>query len=162
MCTTTTLHKRLLRYMDVRISAAAHETTSVPATSSSKVCPKCGATSKSGKRSCCARGGAWFKNCGDAGDTEFGHTWAEGIQTCEHSGNLDVLKSPRQVMLRHAGVVDCPLDLDRPCNATKRRKNTHDPVRMSNVGITDSGFCVGVAKATVRTCTLFIMLYIRM
>ena len=46
-------------------------------------CPKCGTTKKSGELSCCARGGAWFKNCGDVGDTKFGHTWAEGIQACE-------------------------------------------------------------------------------
>ena len=45
-------------------------------------CPKCGITKKSSKRSCCARGGAWFKNCGDDSDSEFDHTWAEGIQAC--------------------------------------------------------------------------------
>ena len=37
---------------------------------------------KSDKRSCCARGGAWFKNCGDADETKFDHTWLEGIQAC--------------------------------------------------------------------------------
>ena len=47
------------------------------------VCPKCGSAKKSGKRSCCAPGGAWFKNCGDAGDTEVDHTWAEGVQACK-------------------------------------------------------------------------------
>ena len=49
------------------------------------LCPKCGAIKKSGERerSCCARGGAWFKNCGDVGDTKFDHTWAEGIQACK-------------------------------------------------------------------------------
>ena len=47
------------------------------------VCPKCGIAKKSGKLSCCARGGAWFKKCGDAGSTKFDHTWAEGIQACE-------------------------------------------------------------------------------
>ena len=49
----------------------------------SSACPKCGTSSKSGKRSCCVLGGAWFKNCGDAGDRNFGHTWAEGIQACK-------------------------------------------------------------------------------
>ena len=48
----------------------------------SPLCPKCGTIKESGKRSCCARGGAWFKNCGDAGDAQFDHTWAEGIQAC--------------------------------------------------------------------------------
>ena len=49
----------------------------------SVVCPKCGTTKQFGKRSCCARGGTWFKNCGDAGDTKFDHTWAEGVEACQ-------------------------------------------------------------------------------
>ena len=49
----------------------------------SLVCPKCGTTKKSGKLSCCARDGAWFKNCGDAGDKKFDHTWVEGIEACK-------------------------------------------------------------------------------
>ena len=52
-------------------------------TSTKAVCPKCGTVKKSDKRSCCARGGAWFKNCGDAGDTQFDHTWLEGVQACK-------------------------------------------------------------------------------
>ena len=50
--------------------------------SSSNWCPKC-VVDKSGKPSCCARGGAWFNKCGDASDTQFDHTWAEGIQACK-------------------------------------------------------------------------------
>ena len=46
-------------------------------------CPKCGTAKKSGKRSCCTRGGAWFKKCGDPGDTNFAHTWFEGVQACK-------------------------------------------------------------------------------
>ena len=49
----------------------------------SPTCYKCSNTKKSGKRSCCAHGGTWFKNCGNAGDIEFDHTWAEGIKVCE-------------------------------------------------------------------------------
>ena len=45
-------------------------------------CAKCG-TTKAGKRSCCARGGTWFENCGQAGDTQFDHTWTDGIETCK-------------------------------------------------------------------------------
>ena len=47
------------------------------------VCSKCGTTRQSGKRSCCARGGAWFKKCGDVGDTHVDHTWAEGVIACK-------------------------------------------------------------------------------
>ena len=46
-------------------------------------CPKCGTTKTSGRLSCCARGGAWFKNCGDVGDAKFSHSWIEGIQACK-------------------------------------------------------------------------------
>ena len=45
-------------------------------------CPICGNMKKSGKRNCCARGGAWFKKCGDIGEKKFDHTWIQGIQAC--------------------------------------------------------------------------------
>ena len=52
-------------------------------TPTSPVCPVCGTIKKSGKLSCCSRGGAWFGNCGSAGNANFGHTWHEGIRACE-------------------------------------------------------------------------------
>jgi len=48
-----------------------------------RVCPKCGTKKDSGKPSCCVPGGSWFKKCGNAGDSNFEHTWLEGIQACE-------------------------------------------------------------------------------
>ena len=48
----------------------------------SSVCPKCG-IAKSGKRSCCGRGGSWFKTCGGADNTRFRHTWYEGMHACK-------------------------------------------------------------------------------
>ena len=53
------------------------------ATTISSVCPKCGTIAKSGKTSCCSRGGSWFKTCGGAGNTRLQHTWYEGIQACK-------------------------------------------------------------------------------
>ena len=47
------------------------------------ICPACGTMRKSGTRSCCVRGGAWFQKCGDAGDRRFEYTWTEGIQACK-------------------------------------------------------------------------------
>ena len=58
----------------------------------SVVCPKCGILKKSGKLNCCARGGAWFKNCGDVGHSNFDHTWAEGIQACK-SKSVSLLRA---------------------------------------------------------------------
>merc|ERR1712187_16326 len=51
----------------------------------SSVCPKCGTLGKFGKRSCCGRGGSWFKNCGNPGNVKLDHTWYEGIQACKAS-----------------------------------------------------------------------------
>ena len=49
----------------------------------SPVCRKCGRIKKSGKSSCCGRGGSWFRKCGGAVNTKLHHTWYEGIQTCK-------------------------------------------------------------------------------
>ena len=47
-----------------------------------KTCSKCGINEKSDKRSCCAPGGAWFKNCGSARNRTIDHTWVEGVEAC--------------------------------------------------------------------------------
>ena len=53
-------------------------TTPIP-----RECSACGRNKKTGQLSCCFRGGAWFKNCGDPGDAKFDHTWFEGIKACK-------------------------------------------------------------------------------
>ena len=55
----------------------------VTTTSASPACTKCGKVQKSGKGSCCSRGGSWFGNCGAVGNTKFRYTWYEGIQACK-------------------------------------------------------------------------------
>ena len=55
----------------------------VAATPISSVCLECGTIQKSGRMSCCGRGGSWFGNCGSAGNAFFGHTWSEGIRACK-------------------------------------------------------------------------------
>ena len=47
------------------------------------VCPRCGTIAKSGKSSCCGRGGSWFKSCGGTGKANLHHTWYAGIQVCK-------------------------------------------------------------------------------
>ena len=71
----------IIAYLSVAATATLHTATTI-----GFICPKCG-TNKSGKLSCCARGGAWFQKCGDPGDSKFGHTWNEGIKACR--GNCD-------------------------------------------------------------------------
>ena len=46
-------------------------------------CPRCGAFQRSGKVSCCAPGGAWFKNCGGLGSKSVDHRWSEGVKACK-------------------------------------------------------------------------------
>merc|ERR1719331_1822639 len=80
-------------------------TAEAPATTSASVssvqeCPMCGTINKSGKRSCCARGGAWFKKCGDVGDSSFGHTWDEGFKACK--------KAPATTSASVSSVQECP------------------------------------------------------
>ena len=55
----------------------------VTTTAVSAVCPKCGTVQKSGRSSCCGRGGAWFGRCGSVGNTNFEHSWYDGIQACD-------------------------------------------------------------------------------
>ena len=52
-------------------------------TTISPVCPKCGLVDKSGKISCCGRGGSWFKKCKSAGNSNVERTWFEGIRACK-------------------------------------------------------------------------------
>ena len=51
-------------------------------------CPKCGTFKKSGRSSCCAPGGAWFKNCGGAHDENAAHQWLEGVAACKRKSKI--------------------------------------------------------------------------
>ena len=68
----------ILCLTDVRIKLPAVRAM----TTINSVCPKCGTIAKSGKSSCCGRGGSWFKNCGGTGSASLHHTWYEGIHAC--------------------------------------------------------------------------------
>ena len=46
-------------------------------------CLECGIVQKSGKLSCCGRGGSWFGNCVNAANAKVGRTWYEGIRVCK-------------------------------------------------------------------------------
>ena len=59
-------------------------------TTTTLVCSKCGIIKKSGKTSCCGRGGSWFGNCGIAGDRKVYRTWFEGLRVCKARTQLKV------------------------------------------------------------------------
>ena len=64
-------------------------------TNISSVCPKCGTIDKSGRISCCGRGGSWFTTCGSDGNTNLEHTWAEGIRACKPWEQLQTANGQR-------------------------------------------------------------------
>ena len=67
----------------------------------SEACSKCGYFKKSGKRSCCAVGGAWFKDCGDVNNANVNHTWVEGVEACSEFAGESSGEAAMQGMLRH-------------------------------------------------------------
>ena len=64
-------------------------------------CSKCGTFRKSGRVSCCAPGGAWFKNCGRAGNRNVDHMWSEGVAACRRKfkANAWYIRSHRAVIV---------------------------------------------------------------
>ena len=121
---------------------------SVPAVKSSSVCAKC-TTNKVGKRTCCARGGAWFKNCGDIGDTQFDHTWAEGIKACNDVVISLSAESPPRFNIYMQNTTHLR-------NTTQQQTNSPRAGSMSSAGVADSEVCIGVAKVVVCICVLII------
>ena len=108
-------------------------------------CPKC-ATNKAGQRSCCARGGAWFKNCGDTGDTKV-HTWVEGIQACE--GVRSSVEPPPQVILRGEGGSVSLQRNEKSRNAAQQETSGILGSGVFTGGSTNAGGCVGLVKGIV-------------
>ena len=143
----------LVLCFDICLPTEVPTPTMLSATSSSNECLQCGIARKSGKRSCCAHGGSWFKNCGDADDTKFDHTWAEGVQACKHFASSGSVKSTLQNMLRHVGVIDHP---SHSRNATQKRVIIDHFADIPNADTADSKDFVGLSKSFVCICVLFI------
>ena len=54
------------------------------------MCARCGTFRKSGRVSCCAPGGAWFKNCGGGlSSKNVHHRWSEGVVACTRKFKAD-------------------------------------------------------------------------
>ena len=59
--------------------------------SNEMTCPKCGTFEKSGRSSCCAPGGAWYKNCGGAVNRNADHRWFEGVEACKRKSKANTM-----------------------------------------------------------------------
>ena len=95
VCVRELRHRCLLRSIQTFIPVETLAATTATLMRS-KRCPKCGTNAKSRQLSCCARGGAWFKKCGDPGDPKFGHTWFEGTQACKGYGSSFLVRATAQ------------------------------------------------------------------
>ena len=130
--------------------------------SGSSLCSECATMKKSGKRSCCARGGSWFKNCGGTGDTHFDHTWLEGIRACEVVLDSNVVESALRATPHRVGGTDPSLNSTQAVQiATPQQTNIN---RFSNLssGITaDCEDFGGVTEFTVSRCVFLIGLYLQ-
>ena len=73
------------------ITTAVSTNTLAIDTTNKMACPKCGTFKKSGRASCCAPGGAWYKNCGGIGNKHVGHSWSEGAQACQCKFNVNAM-----------------------------------------------------------------------
>ena len=124
---------------------------------SNRSCSKCGVAKKAGRLSCCARGGAWFKSCGDAGDIQFDHTWAEGMQACKGFTSPNSVETPVRVMLNQAGIIDYPPYMSHSQNTTtEQQTNVHDLDNMQNDVGTDSEGSVAFPKVGVCVYILYV------
>ena len=106
-----------------------HATTAGKGTAIVSVCPKCGTIRRSGKSSCCGRGGSWFGNCGSADSTKVEHRWYEGLEACKTRTQLKTVSGEES-------------------NAGEQR-NTHN-----DVGIENSKAVIVVAKPFELISTL--------
>ena len=90
------LHVVCLYFTNAHLLAVA-TTASAFTKAISSVCSKCGTFKTSGINSCCASGGSWFQDCGDAGDDKFGHTWFNGILACSAISSLSGESQSRRI-----------------------------------------------------------------
>ena len=125
-----------------RIDVELPAKSSLSKVSGSSGCLKCGTSKKSGKLSCCVRGGAWFKRCGDAGDAQFDHTWSEGMQACKGSATSIPIDISSQVMLRDVAVTLYPL---HAANTVQPRNTAHQ--HMQNIDRPGSMLNAGTAHS---------------
>ena len=67
----------------VPVTATVSTSTIAISYANTMTCSKCATFEKSGRVSCCAPGGAWYKNCEGAGSRGVDYKWSEGVQVCK-------------------------------------------------------------------------------
>ena len=132
------------------------------AVNSTTECFKCGTAKRTGQRSCCARTGAWFKNCGDASDTKFDHTWADGIQACKKYVGAVSAEMPIQAILRHAGNIDYPIATLRSENRSRQEAYIYPPNSIFDSSTWNFRDCVRLTTVVVCICVFCIASHVHL
>ena len=122
----------------VVLVARMHPSTNagMPTAAPPKECPKCGIIKKSSISSCCARGGAWFRKCGDAGNLNFDHTWGEGIQACKARASSLMVEVREQDLLE--GMIDQTINWTNLQNADQQHGNVYLSAKAVDVSTADN------------------------
>ena len=115
----------------------------------SSVCSKCGTVKKSGKLSCCARGGAWFGKCGSADHVKHGHAWHEGIETCKARQSETVVDQelPASQAKRNSSS-DNANDIDSEGYVTTTHKLASTPAKMSTAATVNASTSIVALDCT--------------
>ena len=137
ICVCHDINARMTTSAHATTRASATTTTSASAIGSTK-CPKCGTVRKSGKLSCCARGGVWFKKCRDIDDSKAAHTWVEGIQACNYFKSSPPIEAPVQAMIQHESLIAQVTNTTWIRNVLKHQANRHPVKQTADVGTKDS------------------------
>ena len=127
------------------------------AASSSSRCLKCGTFKKSGKHSCCARGGTWFQKCGDVDDTNLEHTWSEGMQACRAFASSVSHESKMQAQLPPVGVIAYTASTTQSLDVASKLTHAWRSDRMFDAGSIDSKQRVGLTKIIVCIALMLII-----
>ena len=126
--------------------------------SSRSACPRCGTIKKSGQLNCCARGGAWFNECGDPGDSNFGHTWFEGIQACKYLTRSFAVEAQVNLMLRYEETtITKQFDTDQQQKSTLQSTIDLTTDTMYDVDYTSSKDCDEITKIVTFITTIRIV-----
>ena len=125
----------------------------------SNECPKCATIKKSGKLSCCARGGTWFKKCGAVGDTNFDNTWVEGINACNSFADSFFTRTLAQA--RHDRLISQSTSTIEQRHAAQQDDNIYPPSDFSDADTADCKDHVSVPKIAVFISSLLMHLYLQ-
>ena len=78
---------------ELKVRTSITTTAIITTIGNSMTCPRCGTFEKSGRVSCCAPGGAWYKNCGGFGNKNVDHRWIEGVEACKRKCKVNGMYS---------------------------------------------------------------------